>query len=119
MSTYSYIACGVPQGSVLCPLLFLLYLTGLRDIIEPFSIEYMLYADDLQLYLSFPVRDLPSAVIKMQECFQAVKTWLSTLYLVVNDKKTECILLGSAQLINNVTSPTSSLEAALFLYPHL
>jgi hypothetical protein len=53
MSTYSYITCGVPQGSVLGPLLFLLYLTGLRDIIEPFSIEYMLYADDSQLYLSF------------------------------------------------------------------
>jgi hypothetical protein len=81
MLTYSYITCGVPQGSVLGSLMSLLYQTGLRDIIEPFTIEYMLYADDLQLYLSFPVRDLPSTVIKKQECFQAVKTWLSTLYL--------------------------------------
>jgi hypothetical protein len=92
------------QGSVLGPLLFLIYLTGINEVIAPFNIQYKLYADDLQLFVTTSVLQLPLAILRMQNCISAVKSWFSSSLLTLNDTKTEAILLGTSGQLSKCTS---------------
>ena len=71
ISTTRYSHCGVTQGSVLGPILFLLYTSPIGDIVRSYGIDFYLYADDTQLYITFKtssVADLEAAKLKIESC---------------------------------------------------
>ena len=84
---------GVPQGSILGPILFSLYTSPIGDIAARNGICVHLYADDTQLYVTLDNR--MSALDSIERCITEIKNWMTANFLRLNPDKTEVLLIGT------------------------
>lgn len=89
------VLCGVPQGSVLGPLLFLLAFNDIGEVLK--NSKILLYADDTVIYTCGKTKQEIES--RLQEDFRRVAEWMEQNDLVTNMKKgkTECMLFGTKQ----------------------
>ena len=91
------ISFGVPQGSVLGSVLFVLYAAPLSTVIEKHSILHHLHADDSRLQKSAPTHQIPDFFLSMHKCIDHIKSWMTLNKLKLNDDKTEAMIISSGR----------------------
>ena len=96
LSSFVDVTCGVPQGSVLGPFLFLLFINDMSQFTTDGCLTN-LYADDSMIYGSGD--NIPEVKQKLQNCIQNISSWYKMNRLKINIDKTKVMLIGSkAQL---------------------
>ena len=84
---------GVPQGSILRPLLFNIYMLPLAQIMENNEICYHSYADDTQIYITITPGDY-NPIHTLSRCIEQINNWMCQSFLKLNKDKTEIIVFG-------------------------
>ena len=98
MSDWRHIDNGVPQGSVLGPLLFAIYINDLPDVILSSYID--IYADDVVVYRSS--QSITDLSYHLQNDLDRIHIWLSANQLSLNFLKSVCMLIGSPQKVRGI-----------------
>ena len=117
MSDFASLLCGVPQGSVLGPMQFCLYLLPLGAILGHHNIGYHIYADDTQLYISFKCKDSLESLTKLNICITDIRMWMIKNKLKINNSKTEFIIFRSPllkQILSDISVIVGDIQVSPF-----
>ena len=102
---------GVPQGSVLGPILFSLYIAPVANVIKAFNVSHHQYADDMQLYIALD-HNHPDDIRNLTPCTAAVCRWFLLNGLCLNLNKSEAIILGTPTSTSHTDNPRNVIVAS-------
>ena len=110
--------CGVPQGSVLGPILFTVYTSPIAKVAEAHGVSQQQYADDTQWHVAVSKLSLTTATRNLANCVTALHRWFAENGLALNPDKSEAMLVSTAQRakefssIRTVSAAGSSVKVA-------
>ncbi len=102
-SKWTAMTCGVPKGSILAPLLFILYMLPLSQIMRKNQIAHHSYTDDTQIYLALSPNDY-SPIDSLCQCNDEINSWMCQNFLQLNKEKTEVIAFGNKDEVLKVNA---------------
>ena len=116
LSSWHTSSCGVPQGSVLGPLLFVMYTTPLSALISSCSLNHHLYADDNQLFLSFLPTDLDSSIVHLHNALDRISSWMTANLQTPNSSETEFLLIGLSKQLAKINNSSLTSKPRLHIW---
>ena len=115
-SIVAALSSGMPQGSVLGPLLFLLYTADIPVIASDHGLGVYCYADDGQLFVSERPGNAGSAISKVTAYIAEIDNWMSSNRLKLNSEKTQFIWLGSCQQLQKISVESIDLAGSTLTF---
>ena len=110
-SSSSTLEFGVPQGSVLGPILYIMYTYPLGQIIRRYeNLSFHMYADDTQLYGSVFLENMPDLLDCMQRCVSEVNIWMRSNKLKMNNDKTEILPCSTVHKLSSLENTTLEID---------
>ena len=104
-SSVSPCSFGVPQGSVLGPILFAVYVSPMAKIAAFHGTQQQQYADDTQLYIFLSSTSLTAQLSNLQSCIVSIQSWCIHNGLALNPTKTDAVCLGTSGRIASLGGP--------------
>jgi ribonuclease P/MRP protein subunit RPP40 len=93
LSDWAPVTSGVPQGSVLGPLLFNIFVDDLDNVLHQ-DVKIKKFADDTKLYVTYNADASAQAALKLQESLNAVQTWCNQWSMQLNVSKCTSMFFG-------------------------
>lgn len=103
LSEFKRVQCGVPQGSVLGPLMFLLFINDMPNL--PLQSEIIMYADDVAIYNSGPSLDSVLNILRVDMAL--IHNWSNFNRLTINFSKSNYMVFGNRSKLRILDIPSS------------
>jgi len=102
---------GVPQGSILGPLLFAVYCSPVADVIVSYGVQDHQYVDDTQLRLAMRADNTFDGLSVFTACTTDIRQWYMQNGLQLNPDKSEALMIGTANQLHTVSSTVTSYQS--------